>query len=107
MVSNRLAQAEVDYLEGLVTDNVFRQIKKNLPKFSPNQRQDLIVTEDEILVSFLRDMTITEGKYSIIFLNSSRILFEYILSFLKIFPILLKIFKNISLIFQFYLQYRY
>ena len=63
-MSNRLAACDYDALEEMVTPYVFSQIKKHLPYFTENQRQKLSLAIEDIAVSFIDDIQITDSEYS-------------------------------------------
>lgn len=62
MVSNQMAEADLEALKDLVTTDVFDEIKTNLPKFSASQRQDLAFSNEELVYSFLDTISLNVGE---------------------------------------------
>lgn len=63
VVSNRLATCDYEALEEMLTSDVFDQVKRNLPHFTESQRQLLARKIEEIVISFIYDLEITESEY--------------------------------------------
>lgn len=62
IVSNKLADGDIEGLSEMVTSDVLREIQQNLPKFSVGQRQELIVEPDDIYFATPTSIMLNNGK---------------------------------------------
>ncbi|XP_054160478.1 uncharacterized protein LOC128958616 [Oppia nitens] len=57
-ISNRLADGDLDSLNGLVSDEALDEIRQNYPKLDASQRQDLRIDLNDIIYSFVHTIGI-------------------------------------------------